>query len=151
MDYLFSKGFLIGHELVKRKYITQDQLDEGLIYQQRKGAGKIKLGEALIELGYLNRKDLINVIAAQLSIPCIDFAVLAVTDDLLQQVPKELVKSYTVFPVAYTETDVRVCVPDPLDTTIHRILSDHIDKTVVFAIAEREEIRAAIDKYYHYE
>ena len=145
---LFNKNFLIGQELVKREYITQEQLDEGLIYHQRKG---IRLGKALIELGYLSELDLIKVIADQLGIECIDFATINITEDLLSKVPKKYIKSLTIFPVAYAEDKITICVVDPLEKKLKLKLENALDLDVVFAIATEDAILDAIEKYYDFD
>ena len=94
MTISFNKNFLIGMELVRRKYITQEQLDEGLILHQRR---HIRLGAALVELGYITEDDVAKVIADQLGIAYIDFETLEVSSELLQKIPRELIKSYNVF------------------------------------------------------
>ena len=145
MTISFNKNFLIGVELVRRKYITQDQLDEGLILHQRR---HIRLGAALIELGYITDDDLAKVIADQLGIAYINFETLEVSNEVLQKVPRELIKSYNVFPVHYGSNELTVCVADPLDNKVRRVLSDYLGEKLKLAIASKAAIRKAIEKYY---
>ena len=142
---IFPKSFLIGQELVNRKLISQDQLDEALIYQTRKG---IRLGEALIELGYIEDQDFVPVIADQLGIACIDFAETELSNDILEKIPKEFVKSYNVVPVACEGDLLTVCVVDPLDKKVTQTLMKKIDYDLTFAIATHKSIREVINKYY---
>ena len=148
MDSGFNKNFLIGVELVRRRYITQDQLDEGLILQQRK---KVRLGEALIELGYLSEDDLAKVLAAQLNIPYIDFKTFEISDSVLSRIPLELIKSNSIIPVAYTNDTLTICLVDPLDSRLQRFLEECIGIPIKIAIAGKTAIRKAIDRYYTYE
>ena len=148
MEGGFNKNFLIGVELVRRKYITQDQLDEGLILQQRK---KIRLGEALIELGYLSEDDLAKVLADQLSIPYIDFKTCEIAEDALGQMPLELIKSNTVIPVKFDNNILTVCVVDPLDSHLKNFLEEYMSIPINIAIAGKTAIRNAIDRYYQYD
>ncbi|MBU1864586.1 MAG: hypothetical protein KKH94_13075 [Candidatus Omnitrophica bacterium] len=145
MNYEFNKNFLIGFELVKRKLITQEQLDEGLIMQQRKN---VRIGKVLMDLGYISEDDLVRVIADQLSVRYIDFTSLEVTPELLKKAPLELVKSCNIFPVAFTDDSVTFCVSDPLDPQLKETLEKHTTTKVKLAIASRYEIRVAINKHY---
>ena len=45
-------SYRLGDLLIKRGAITQDQLDEALIYQQQH---QLTLGKALVSLGYINK------------------------------------------------------------------------------------------------
>jgi len=145
---IFNKNFLIGAEFVKRKFITQEQLDEGLIYHQRKN---MRLGKALIELGYITEDDLVRVIADQLGIEHVNFDTLEVTDELLNAIPKEYIKSNTIFPVAKTDSSVTICVADPLLKQLKQQFEKWFNREVNLAIATEESIKKAIDKYFHYE
>ena len=148
MDCGFNKNFLIGVELVRRKYITQGQLDEGLIFQQRK---KIRLGEALIELGYLSEDDLAKVLADQLSISYIDFDAIEIPDNVLSRMPMEVIKSNTVIPVNFVNNVLVVCVVDPFNNKLKNFLEDYIGIKIKIAIAGKTAIRRAIERYYKYE
>ena len=145
---IFNKNFLIGQEFVKRQYITQEQLDEGLIYHQRKN---IRLGKALIELGYITEEDLVKVIADQLSIENVDFETLPITDDLLNRIPKEYIKSNTIFPVHYEDGILTVCVVDPLAKNIKEKFEKWFKYDIRLAISTEDKIKKAIDTHYHYE
>jgi type IV pilus assembly protein PilB len=145
---LFNKSFLIGQELVKRKYITQDQLDQGLIYHHRKN---IRLGQALIELNYITENDLVKVIADQLGIQHINFDELVVTEELLNAIPKEYIKSNTIFPVAINGGTITVCVVDPLSKNLKQNFEKWFKSQIVLAIASENAIKQAIEQHYHYE
>lgn len=145
---IFNKNFLIGQEFVKRKYITQEQLDEGLIYHQRKN---IRLGKALIELGYISDDDLVRVIADQLDIVKVDFDTFNPTPELLASIPKEYIKSNTIFPYEKHPGSMTICVVDPLERNIKDRLEKWFKCEVHLAIATEEAIKKAIDTYYDYE
>jgi type IV pilus assembly protein PilB len=148
MEGSFNKNFLIGVELVRRRYITQDQLDEGLILQQLK---KIRLGEALIELGYLTEDDLAKVLAAQLNIPYVDFNAGEIPANVLSRMPLELIKSNSIIPIAFTDDSLTVCLVDPLDARLQGFLEKYMGIQIKVAIAGKTAIRKAIDRYYTYE
>jgi type IV pilus assembly protein PilB len=145
---IFNKNFLIGQEFVKRKYITQEQLDEGLIYHQRKN---IRLGKALIELGFISDDDLVRVIADQLGIVRVDFQTFTPSEAVLQSIPKEYIKSNTIFPYEKNEDSLTICVVDPLEKNIKDRLEKWFKCEVRLAIATESAIKKAIDTYYDYE
>ncbi len=144
----FSKNFLIGQELVNRKYISQEQLDEGLIYHQ---GNNVRLGKALIQLGYLKETDLVKVIADQLGIEALDLSGLEFNDNSLGKVPQELVKSLGVIPISCDDDELTVCVVDPLQKKLREKLENATDCDIKFTIASEKEIMDAIEKYYDFD
>ncbi len=147
---LFSKNFLIGQELVRREYISQEQLDEGLILHQRKN---IRLGKALIELGYLSEKDLIKVIADQIGIEAVSLEGIDISKEVLEKVPKKYIKSLNIIPIAYNseKETITICVVDPLEKKLQQKLEHITGLNVKMAIALEDEIADAIEKYYDFE
>ena len=142
---IFNKNFLIGQELVRRKLINQEQLDKGLILHEEKG---IRLGRALIELGFINENDLINVIADQLSIEHVNLNELEISSELLSYISKDIAQQYNVFPVSFTSGILTVCVSDPLNTEMIHELQKKLSNNIKLSIASKEVIQNAIKKYY---
>ena len=123
---IFNKNFLIGQELVKRNLINQGQLDKGLILHEEKG---IRLGRALIELGYIDENDLINVIADQLSIKHINLSDISVTQEILDCISVDIAEKYDAFPIAHEHDVLTICVADPLNTElIHELQKKYWEK-----------------------
>ena len=142
---IFNKNFLIGQELVRRNLINQEQLDKGLILHEEKG---IRLGRALIELGYIDENDLINVIADQLSIKHINLSDISVTQEILDCISVDIAKKYDAFPIAYEHDILTICVSDPLNTELIHELQKNIVKNIKLAIASKNAIHNAIKKHY---
>ena len=142
---IFNKNFLIGQELVRRNLINQEQLDKGLILHEEKG---IRLGRALIELGYIDENDLINVIADQLSIKHINLSDISVTQGILDCISVDIAKKYNAFPIAYENDILTTCVSDPLNTELIHELQKNIGKNIKLSIASKNAIHDAIKKNY---
>ena len=54
----------IGEILVQKRMVTRPQIEEGLILQQRQPSKRI--GEILMEKGYISKRDLMTAFADQL-------------------------------------------------------------------------------------
>ena len=59
---------LLGNMLVDNQKITKEQLEEALEYQKRKG---VRLGTALVELGYIRESDILEIFSKYLDMPCV--------------------------------------------------------------------------------
>jgi len=143
---IFNKNFLIGQELVRRKLINQEQLDKGLIYHEEKG---IRLGRALIELGFIVEDDLIDVIADQLSIKHVHVIEIEINQDVLNKVNKNIALRFNILPVSYISDILTICVSDPLNTELIHKLQDIFGKNIKLCIASKNEINEAINKHYN--
>lgn len=62
----------LGDLLVSEQIITDDQLKQALAYQKKSG---LKLGKALIELGFIDEDRMLNFLSQQLGIPFLIYPV----------------------------------------------------------------------------
>ena len=145
-DSTFSKNFLLGQELQKRGFISQEQLDEALIYQVRKN---IRLGEALLDLGYVREKDLDQVIADQFGIEYFELKDKKIDEELVKLLPHGSIKKYALIPIKLEKETLTVCVSDPLDAKLVKYLQEHVDINVKLAIASRTEIEKKIEEFFY--
>ena len=65
---IISKKQLLGQILIKRKMITQEQLQHALDYQKKEGG---VVGETLIKLGYVTERDIVVALIVQCGLPYI--------------------------------------------------------------------------------
>lgn len=142
---IVNKKYLIGQELLRRDIISEDQLEEGIQYQTEK---KLRLGQALLELGYITEKDLLIVLADQLGIEYVDLEKHAVDESVLGTVPFDLAQKFKAFPVAVKDDIITVAVIDPLDIANMYDLQLALDKKIIPAIASPDDIDMMIKRYY---
>ncbi|MFA6473163.1 MAG: type II secretion system protein GspE, partial [Candidatus Latescibacterota bacterium] len=80
-------GARIGNLLVKNKKITVEQLEQALKVQREKGGN---LGGNLIELGYVNEKDLNEALSKQLGVQTVELKLDELDEDVVNIVPAEV-------------------------------------------------------------
>ena len=102
----------LGELLVDEGVISQGQLDEGL---RKKEAGGGFIGQALVELGYLQQHTLINFLVKQYKLPHISLLDYEVGGDLLALVPKELCQEHRLLPIDKLGRILTVAMVDPMD------------------------------------
>ena len=61
-----QKRIRIGDLLIERELITQQQLETALAEQRKSGQ---KLGRTLIDLAYVEEKDILDILSSQMNIP----------------------------------------------------------------------------------
>lgn len=146
MDY-GRKKLRLGDVLVNSKAITNTQLLHALDLQ--KGSGK-KLGEVLVEEGIVTEEQIAMALSTQLHIELIDLTTIAVSQDILDLIPVNVLKKNKIFPIEYADSMnvLRVAMADPMDMYAQDDISIITNCQVEPAVTTTRNIMLAIDKYY---
>jgi len=109
----------IGGILVEEGRINLQQLRVGLSWQRRWGG---KLGRALLMLGYLEERVLVEALGRQLGIPTVDLTGREVPPEVILLVPERVLRARRVLPVALLAESRRgpllLATSDPLDVEV---------------------------------
>ena len=147
MDFS-RKKLRLGDVLVNSKAITNTQLLQALDLQ--KGSGK-KLGEVLVEEGIVTEEQIAMALSTQLHIELIDLTTIAVSQDILDLIPVNVLKKNKIFPIEYAQDSMnvlRVAMADPMDMYAQDDISIITNCQVEPAVTTTRNIMLAIDKYY---
>ena len=142
------KKLRLGDVLVNSKAITNTQLLQALDLQ--KGSGK-KLGEVLVEEGIVTEEQIAMALSTQLHIELIDLTTIAVSQDILDLIPVNVLKKNKVFTIEYAQDSMnvlRVAMADPMDMYAQDDISIITNCQVEPAVTTTRNIMLAIDKYY---
>ena len=139
----------LGDLLIKEELITESQLREGISLQKRSAK---RLGEALVDLGYVSERQLAQVLGRQLGLPFRSLANgdLTPADDpaVRKALPVELIHKHSVLPLFRQRNTLTVALADPLDL----ILVDNLKKIAGLqispVIATPTDLRKAIEAAY---
>ncbi|WNF21890.1 ATPase, T2SS/T4P/T4SS family [Mesobacillus jeotgali] len=134
----------LGDLLVDTELITAEQLQEAL---NNKAEGQ-KLGDALLQQGLITEQQLIEVLEFQLGIPHISLYRYPFDTKLLTLVPKDLAKRNLVIPLKKEGDKLFVAMADPMDFITVDDLRLSTGFHVETAIATKDDILRAINKYY---
>ncbi len=140
-----------GEKLIKAGLIDKAQLNAGLSHQKETGQ---KIGEALLELGYISEENLLKFLAKQFNTQFVSTKKLSrvsISDKILALVPQQVAEVNNLFPILYKEANstLGIVTAEPQNTAIVedlRIISG-LEHVQVF-VASREGIKAAIKKHY---
>jgi type IV pilus assembly protein PilB len=134
----------LGDLLVDTELITAEQLQEAL----NNKADSQKLGDALLQQGLITEQQLIEVLEFQLGIPHISLYRYPFDTKLLTLVPKDLAKRNLVIPLKKEGDKLFVAMADPMDFITVDDLRLSTGFHVETAIATKDDILRAINKYY---
>lgn len=134
----------LGDLLVETGMLTAEQLQAALA---EKADGQ-KLGDALLQQGLITEQQLIEVLEFQLGIPHISLYRYPFDTKLFTLVPKELATRKLVIPLKKEGDKLFVAMADPMDFFTVDDLRLSTGFQVETAIATKDDILRAINKYY---
>jgi response regulator RpfG family c-di-GMP phosphodiesterase len=140
-----------GEKLIQARLIDAAQLDAALRHQTETGQ---RIGEALLELGYISEESLLKYLAAEFNTRFVSTAKLGKLSpptSLLEKVPAKFAEEHLLFPVQADPTKgllaVVSCEPQDQRALDELRILTQAQKIQVF-VALREAIQAAIRKHY---
>jgi len=140
---------LIGEILVSNEACTQAQVDECVELWKAEGNAR-RLGEILIERGYITEDDLFEALGLQLGVPFVREIDEEIIDkDLLNKVPINFAKRHRVIPLYTDDGNVTVAVADPMNMQPLDDIALLLHKDVEMMISRPSSIIDAINRCYH--
>lgn len=135
----------LGQILISNGTITTEQLEKGLLVSEKQ---KIRLGEALIDLGFLDEETLADILSKQFSIPRISTPEIVIDPTVLHEVTLALAQKNSLVPVKNQNGALVIATADPLNTAIISDLENRLKKRISIILATRSQISRAITQYY---
>ena len=135
----------LGQLLLEEKLITQEQLDEVLARQK---ILKKRIGEVIIELGYLSEKEILSSLAKRLNVNYVENPLLLIDYEVIRLVPESFARKYGVVPVYMRLGSLVIATNDPLDFTCLEDLGMITGLEIKTVLASKADITRAIDQAY---
>src|SRR5439155_20098648 len=135
----------LGEFLVERRVLSRDDLEEMLAHEFREGT---PLPRLLASHGLVSEKDLMAAVAHQVGIRFVDLAETTVDPRLDRLVPAELAHAGPALAVEADGDHLVVAMGDPGDKQTVAAIAEATGWAVTPAIAERAELRRAVDGMY---
>ena len=151
-DFVFFEVFMQNSEyvielLIENGLLTNEQLPEGWDLVE-KSNGQMGILDALIHLGYVNEEEMIALLAQEYGMELIDLASYQIPQEMLTQIPKDIVLQYKVVPVMIHDNILTVAMNDPTDMARLDSLRFALKRDVDAVVAPTKQIQAVIDKFY---
>lgn len=141
-----SLDIRLGELLLELGRIRPGELEAALAIQQEPGERR-KLGEILVEYGFIDEPPLIEILAGQLGYPFVVPQLTQVDRELLRQVPPKMFSRNGFLPVQRREGQILVAFTDPLDMEDREAADRIFGRRVLPAIAPRQAIREVLELY----
>ncbi|MCM8813052.1 MAG: Flp pilus assembly complex ATPase component TadA [Candidatus Omnitrophica bacterium] len=102
----------LGECLVERGLVSADQIGKALEEQKKSGS---RLGQMLVDLGFLKEEDLIVTLAQQLNLAHIDISAYRLKSDIIQLIPEKVARRYELLVLEKMGNNCTVAMADPLN------------------------------------
>ena len=138
----------MGDMLVEERVITDEQLNYALKEQKKR---KLKIGETLVDLGFIDELTIAKVLEKQLKVERIQLASIVIDPEILKLVNEQILRKYMVMPFEFHKSNpnvLRVAMADPLDIIAIDDIAIITNLKIEPTVATQKEIATAIDKYY---
>ena len=142
------KRLRLGELLLENNLITEEQLNIALEEQKAKG---IKLGEAIIGLGYVTQDAINDLLCQQLNIDFVDLRKIEIDDSIARMVGEKVVRKYMLLPFALDDRQanvIKVAMEDPMNIIAIDDIGIITGMTVQPYLSTHAYISTAIDKLY---
>ena len=135
----------LGELLVKKNYITPDQLKKASEDQSLKGG---RLESALIRSGYIKEDELLSFLSAQYRVPSIKISKIEVNPNVIKLIPSSISKKYFIIPINRVGPKLTLAMADPSNIIVIDEIKFMTGFNVEPVVASETEIIDAIKKYY---
>ena len=132
--------------LIRQRVISKEQLAHA---EEVARDQAISVGDALVSLGYATGEQVMRAVAEEHNLEYIDLSETPISPSVVELVPESVARENTILPLDELDDDVlRVIVSDPLDLETFDKLRFILNRQIEIALAPRESILEAINRYY---
>lgn len=148
---LAIKNIPIGQYLVKKKLITDEQLQKVLDYQKNNLEPGKFFGDYAIELGFVSEVDFAKVLAEKLKVPYIELEETNIDIQAVKKIPEELAKKHAIIAINISGYRITVATGDPINFFIFEEVKVISGMDVVPVLATKSSIKDAIKNFYSFQ
>lgn len=130
--------------LIEAGEITENQLLEALEYHRAHG---IRLGQALVDLGFITEDKKTEFLSEQLRLDVVDLKKLNFDAEVLGLFEKNELKDLEFIPYEKTDISLKVVVSDPFNVTLDDFIRDRVNLSAEYVLAKDSEIAEWLDSY----
>jgi type IV pilus assembly protein PilB len=139
-----TKKKMLGEMLVAGGLLKEEQLKKALEEQKKRGG---KVGEILVELGFISEHNMASFLGRQLQIPYIEIEKQLVDTEVVKLLPGALARRLMAVPLYKDKDALVVAMADPLNIFGLDDIRKATGKEIRQVVATRSDILKAIDRH----
>ncbi len=144
---MITSNMPLGELLVEIDVLKRNQLEEALKLQLDSGGGK-PIGDILLNLGYINEKQLMKALEYRFRIPYYDLSTIDISDDMGDYISHETAKKYTLIPIIREGKTLTVATSDPMNFDALDEVKFQTKLDVKPVLATQTDIKNVIVRFY---
>jgi len=131
--------------LLRRRTVSQEQINDA---RQMAKEQNLPLPDCLIRLGYASGEEVMKAVAQEHGREYVDLNEVQIPPSVIELVPESVARENGILPLAEEEDSLKVIVSNPYDIDTIEKLRFILNRRVEIALAPRENILEAINRYY---
>ncbi len=135
----------LGDLLINSGSVTKEQLEKALVAQREKGG---KLGDVLVELGFISETEFVKILSQQLSIPFIDLNHYAFKQKIISKLPETVARRFRVILLDFVGGSYLVGMADPTDLVASDELGNILNAPIKAAVVVEADLLRVYDTVY---
>ncbi|MBU0711304.1 Flp pilus assembly complex ATPase component TadA [bacterium] len=135
----------LGQILIDAGKITEEQLEEALQYKRNHN---MYLGKAIIAMGLLSEKEIVQTLSDQLGLPYLDLLDYEVQPKVMELIDEKFARENLVMPLFFIDNSLTIAISDPLNIEAIDDLGRQQGMKLDLILATESDIEQCIELYY---
>jgi type IV pilus assembly protein PilB len=131
--------------LLKHQLVSQEQVSEA---RTMATSGTMSIGDALVRLGYSTGEQVTQAMAKFHGLEYVNLDDVRIPERVIELVPETIARENATLPLAEDDDILKVLLSNPLDIETIEKLRFILNRQIQIALAPRENILEAINRYY---
>lgn len=141
-----TKMLRTGDILKEYGYVTEEQIGDVIAYQ--KAHRGVRIGDALIALGYIDEMHLLQALGQRLHLKIIDLNNESVDVTAVEKIPRPLAEKYEMLAISINNGVLRLALNDPMNFYGIEDIRQVTGMQVESCLCQRSALQQAIQYYY---
>lgn len=141
-----TKMLKTGDILKEYGYVTEEQIGDAIAYQ--KAHRGVRIGDALIALGYIDEMHLLQALGQRLHLKIIDLNNESVDVTAVEKIPRPLAEKYEMLAISINNGVLRLALNDPMNFYGIEDIRQVTGMQVESCLCQRSALQQAIQYYY---
>jgi hypothetical protein len=135
----------LGTLVYRAGLLSKDKLEAALEEGQKSGR---RLGEILLQKGWIDEKDLARLLAGQKGLQFVSLKGRGYERDTAKLLPERVCRYHNAVPVEASGERILVAIADPTDDGALQEIRDELGRPIELVVAATSEIRSALDEIF---
>jgi len=143
-----KKPARLGEILLNRNLLTPEKLDIALKEQSALGENRQRLGEILVNLGFISEDDMLHTLSFELGLKYLKFSEFpkVIPDESYPSV--KFMKQYKFVPIGVEGNVLKIAMTDPLNEYVLNALQVFSGKSLEIFLSSEKDIMEAVEQHF---